>query len=239
MRELKDGKRELPEIKVLVTDIDATITDDERRISLPAIKAIRELKDHGIKTVLATGNAYPVVLYLAKFIGTGAPVVAENGGVVGWEERGIKEVLGSRSASLELTRKLEKRYGIGYLRSDAWRESEVVIDRSLPYSLISALAKENGLKVEDTKFAYHISEPHVKKIEGVRRGLSLLELELDDALAIGDSQNDEEMLRLCGIGAAVANATPGAKSAADHISREPFGAGFVEIVKWYFPDLRG
>ena len=224
-------------LKVVVTDVDATITDDHRRIDLESIGMIRALRDVGIPTILASGNAYPVILYLAKFIGTASPVVAENGGVVGWEERDIKKVLGSREKPLAFVEDLKKEYQITHLESDAWRESEVVITRDLHYENLSALAASSGLKVEDTKFAYHISQPEVRKAAGVLVALGLLGLEASDAFAIGDSQNDVEMCEMCGQGAAVANATDKMKSAADYVALGSHGAGFVEIIRRFFPVL--
>ena len=224
-------------LKVVVTDVDATITDDHRKIHLGSIGMIRALKEIGVPTILASGNAYPVILYLAKFIGTESPVVAENGGVVGWEERHVRRVLGSRDGPLSFVEELKKEYEITHLESDAWRESEVVITREMDYDVLSSLAAARGLKVEDTKFAYHISQPDVRKAAGVRVALDLLGFEPFDALAIGDSQNDMEMCGICGQGAAVANATEEMKRSADHISRSAYGAGFVEIIGRFFPAL--
>jgi len=222
-------------LKVVVTDVDATITDDHRRIHLESIGMIRALREMGIPTILASGNAYPVIIYLAKFIGTGCPVVAENGGVVGWEERRIKRVLGSREKPLAFVEDLKKEYQITHLESDAWRESEVVITREMNYENLSVLAAGRGLKVEDTKFAYHISQPEVRKAAGVLVALDLMGLDASDAFAIGDSQNDVEMCELCGQGAAVANATEEMKRAADYVARNSYGAGFVEIIEKFFP----
>ena len=223
--------------KVVVTDIDATITDDQRKIDLPSIKIIRILGDMGVKTILASGNAYPVVLYLAKFIGIDAPIVAENGGIVAWEKKGIKKVLGDRNVPLRFIERFEKTYPIRHLPSDEWRESEVVIERDLPFDIILGSTAEAGLKIEDTKFAYHISQLHVKKMAGVESALELLGFEPSEALAIGDSQNDAEMLKSCGVGAAVANASREAKEAADYIAINSYGAGFVEIVSRFFPGV--
>jgi len=220
--------------KVVVTDVDATITDDHRRIHLESIRMIRALREMGIGTILASGNAYPVIIYLAKFIGTGCPVVAENGGIVGWEDRHIKRVLGSRETPLSFVEDLKKEYQITHLESDAWRESEVVITREMNYEHLSVMAASRDLKVEDTKFAYHISEPEVRKAEGVRVALDLMGLDAPDAFAIGDSQNDVEMCGICGKGAAVANATEEMKKAADYVARSAHGAGFVEIIRKFF-----
>ncbi len=53
---------------------------------------------------------------------------------------------------------------------------------------------------------------------------------LDDVLAIGDGDNDAAMLSGCGLGCAVANATPAAKEAASHVVASCDDAGFAEAV---------
>lgn len=224
-------------LKAVVTDVDGTITDRKRKLDIDSIKIIRDLGVKGIPTILASGNAYPVVLYLAKFIGTDAPVVAENGGIVAWDGKGIKKVLGSREAPRIFAERMEEKYPIRYLASDAWRESEVVIERNIDFHELSALAEKNGLKMEDTKFAYHIAQPHVRKLSGVREALTLMELAPRDVLAVGDSQNDMEMIKLCGQGAAVANATAEVLDIADYVAARSYGAGFVEIIHEFFPEV--
>jgi len=56
-------------------------------------------------------------------------------------------------------------------------------------------------------------------------------------MAVGDSENDIEMLEAAGVGVAVANAPATTRSAADWVSEGTCGDGFVEAVKKYYPDL--
>jgi len=224
-------------LKAVVTDVDATITDSKRKLDLDSVKVIRDLGVMGIPTILASGNAYPVVLYLAKFIGTEAPIVAENGGIVAWDSKGIKKILGSREAPMIFAEKICEEYPIRHLASDAWRESEVVIERNIDFDILSALAEKAGLKLEDTKFAYHVAQPHVRKFSGVKEALELMGLTPKDVLAVGDSQNDMEMMKFCCEGGAVGNATREVMDIADYVASEKYGAGFVEIVREYFPKV--
>lgn len=54
---------------------------------------------------------------------------------------------------------------------------------------------------------------------------------LRDVLAVGDNANDIQMLRLAGVGAAVANATDAAKAAADYVCKNRNTAGVVEAIR--------
>ncbi len=69
-------------IKALVTDIDGSITDGKRRISIAAIEVLRKVEEKGIPVMLASGNVLPIAYGLSSFIGLSGPVIAENGGVV-------------------------------------------------------------------------------------------------------------------------------------------------------------
>lgn len=224
-------------IKAVATDIDATITDRRRRIDLGAIGTIRRLTSFGIPVILASGNAYPVVMYLAKFIGLDTPVVAENGGVVSWEKKKIIETLGERAAARKFMQILEEKYSLVHLTSDAWRKSEYVLERNFNLSEARELARKFHLKIEDTKFAYHVSELHVRKLGGLERALELMGIDFSNVLAIGDSQNDVEMMEKSAMAGAVGNATPEVKQVANYVSPMDFGDGFVDIIEHFFPHL--
>ena len=60
-----------------------------------------------------------------------------------------------------------------------------------------------------------------------------LDIKLENVLAIGDHQNDIEMLREAGVGVAVGNATEEAKKAADFVAQGRCIDGVEEAVKKY------
>ena len=68
--------------KVVVIDIDGTITDGEKHLSMQAVESIRRLEKAGIPVVLATGNVRPITYGLWRFLGLSAPMCCENGGVL-------------------------------------------------------------------------------------------------------------------------------------------------------------
>ncbi len=74
--------------RVVVTDVDGTLTDRSRRLDPAAVAAVRALEDRGIPVLLATGNVLPVALALHRALGLTGPIVAENGGLLWMGERG-------------------------------------------------------------------------------------------------------------------------------------------------------
>ena len=85
-----------------------------------------------------------------------------------------------------------------------------------------------GFYTEDGIFT--INAAGVDKLGGIRDLCHVIGCTLEDVLAIGDGDNDAGMLGACGIGCAVANATPAAKEAASTIVASCDNAGFAEAV---------
>lgn len=71
----------------------------------------------------------------------------------------------------------------------------------------------------------------MSKGEGVKMLCSLLEVPLDNAVAVGDAANDLPMIRTAGVGVAMANATAEVKAAADYVTqRDNNQDGVAEVV---------
>jgi hydroxymethylpyrimidine pyrophosphatase-like HAD family hydrolase len=71
----------------------------------------------------------------------------------------------------------------------------------------------------------------VTKASGLMEVINLLEIEASEVLAVGDNDNDTEMLQWAGIGVVVANATPSAIAAADFISARESAQGVIETLR--------
>ena len=56
---------------------------------------------------------------------------------------------------------------------------------------------------------------------------------MEHVMAIGDNENDLEMLRLAAVGAAVQNATDAAKEAADYVCRASNTDGVIEAIETF------
>lgn len=217
-------------IKAFVTDIDGSITDKKRRISLQAIKALRYLEGKGIPVMLASGNVLPIAYGLASFIGTTGPVIAENGGVVYFQRK--VNYLGSRKRCDEAFEELKKYLPVKKIFSDRWRRAEVAIEPDVDLAEIRRFIKPFGLYAESTGFAIHLFESHLSKFAGVSEACRILGIDVSEVAAFGDSENDIEMVRSCGYGLAPQNAQKQVKENADFVADEPDGLGLVAALKW-------
>jgi phosphoglycolate phosphatase (TIGR01487 family) len=217
-------------IKAVVTDIDGTITDMRRRVQWEAVEALRGIEERGVFTMIASGNVLPVALGLKTFIGMNGPIIAENGGIVALGERVYS--LQSNQMALEAFEYLKGMMPVERLFTDRWRETQVALKLTVDPRDVKEALSGWDLEVEVTGFAIHLMKRGHSKLSGVEKACELLDINLDEVAAFGDSDNDAKMLRGCGKGIAVANASQDAKEAADYVTSRPHGAGVVEGLEW-------
>ena len=70
----------------------------------------------------------------------------------------------------------------------------------------------------------------VTKGSGLAAALIRLGVEPEHTIGVGDAENDEALLRTCGLAVAVANALPSVKQIADIVTANPYGAGVAELI---------
>lgn len=131
-----------------------------------------------------------------------------------------------------------------------WRTSTAAVPESaaaivipiplgMPTDLLAALEQFDGATVTKSSSAYLEIRP-----KGANKGAALsivasrFSLTPDQVLAIGDNDNDAEMLRWAGCSVAVANSTPSALAASDYVTAGAAGQGVVETLRLVFDARR-
>lgn len=224
-----------PKFRVVVTDVDGTLTDSTRRLDPEAVRAVRRVEDRGVPVVLATGNVLPIALALHRSLGLSGPIVAENGGLVWWKDsagRDRVERLADRRVALAAFRVLVRSgLPVHRLFTDRWRESEVALEANVSVATVRRALGTRPLTVESTGYAIHLMEPGAGKVVALARVLGRLDRTLSDAVVLGDGDNDVEMLRAAGMGVSFPSGSPRARAAAALLTRGSYAAGFVEGLK--------
>ena len=204
--------------KAFITDIDGTLTDDRRRLSMHAVEEIRRLVDAGIPVILASGNT--VCFIDARYTG-------------------MRHAEGDRSICLAAYQKIVEHFQPKgeelRLYSNEYRYSDVAFARDVDAEDVSRLLAGMPVQVIDTGFAIHLQPLGLSKGAALAKLAELMGLTPSDFLAAGDSINDVSMLNAAGIAVVPANASPEARAAADHIMDKPFGEGTAEALAQYFP----
>ncbi|OYR75878.1 phosphoglycolate phosphatase [Halorubrum sp. E3] len=215
----------------LALDIDGTLTTASGRIDA---RAFELLPDWDAPVVLATGKAFPYPVALAHFLGRAETVIAENGGVV--HVAGETAVVGDPDAAWAVVEAFRERGGdLGWGGRDTvnrWRETEVALSLDVDETLLREVTAAAGGDVEvvDTGYAYHVKSTGVSKGRGLERVGDTLDVDPDEFVAIGDSENDVSTFAVAGESYAVANADVAARDAADVVLEESYMDGTASVL---------
>ncbi len=213
------------EYKAVVVDVDGTITFADRRLDCRAVEALWSLH---VPVVIATGNVLCVARTVAKLLGTGGIVIAENGGVV---ECGRVESNTSHMKECEEAFEFLKRHFTLERLDPDNRITEIGLRRNFDVGRARGILKEfPEVEIVDTGFAVHIKSRGINKGTGLKRVAQMMGLDAREFVAIGDSPNDIEMLEGSGFGVAVGNAHPELKRVARMVTKGEYGAGVAEAV---------
>lgn len=225
------GRPSPGDVRAVVVDIDGTLTDDSRRMSLDAVAALRRAEDSGVTVMLASGNVLPVAYAVSTYMGFKGPVIAENGGVVSHKQD--VWVLGKAEgpkAAWELVRR--EMPEAQRLFTDRWRETEIGLKQDVDVEDVRELVRPLEVEVQTTGWAIHIMAKGMDKVVGVRKACELVGLGLGDVAAIGDSENDIRMIEECGWGVAIGNADGRTKARASFVAEGVNGRGVIEALDW-------
>jgi len=218
-------------VKAIAVDIDGTLTYKDRSLNCRAVEALRKVT---VPVVLATGNISCFARTAAKLIGVSDIAICENGGVVRFDYDGEDIILGDKEKCLKAAELLKKQFKIEFLDFE-YRKSEVCLRRNFPIDKAREIIGNSGLaeevRIVDSGFAYHIIDANVSKGKALRYIAGELKINVKDFAAIGDSENDIDLLKTAGIGIAVANSDEVLKGEADIVLANENGDGVVEALK--------
>ncbi|MBI5681477.1 MAG: phosphoglycolate phosphatase [Methanobacterium sp.] len=215
-------------MRAVAVDIDGTITDQNRKICINAIDAIRKAEDNGFHVILVTGNILCAAKMVEVMVGTSGGIVGENGGVINTKKK--SQIIGNIKKCYPAYEFLKSKYEIEKTEFSDLRLSEIAIKQKINAKTVKEAVKDFDVKVYDTKFAIHITDPSVNKGKSLKIVAKDIGLSTNEIMAIGDSENDLEFLEVAGLKVAVANADIELKKNADYISKTPYGDGAAEAI---------
>ena len=228
-------------IEAIAVDIDGTITDERRRICISAIEALRKAEDKGIPTIIVTGNVVNYAYATEVLIGCSGGIVCENGGVVfkEGENNNAVETLVDRdfvtSAEDHLKEKLGEKFDIHASHDNMYRLTETVFYKTLKREELEDALKDfkylDELEIYDSGFALHITDKSVNKGTSLRYLCERNGINMNNVMAIGDSQNDEDFLKEAGYKIAVGNAEDRLKEISTYTCEKMFGDGVAEAIE--------
>ena len=234
-------------IEAIAVDIDGTITDNKRKICISAIESLRAAEKAGIPTIIVTGNVVNYAYATEVLIGCSGGLVAENGGMIfkeGYNNNAV-EILVNREyiekADVHLKEKLGKDYSKHASHDNNYRATEIVFYKTIQREIIEDALKDyefiDELEIYDSGFALHVTDKRVNKGSSLKRLCEKNGINMDNVMAIGDSENDEDFLKEVGVKVAVGNADDTLKEISTYVCEKNFGDGVAEAIEKFA--LRG
>ena len=218
--------------KILAVDIDGTITlNGWGSIHLGALKKLRQLKDDGHKIILVTGRSSVEGYLLSIFGGLTHMAVGENGGCITYGDIMNHKIIGNKGECIQALAFLQNRIDGKIKEKPVFpRMTEVVLERTFDISKAQKILDEEGLDVGlfDSGYAFHINSRGINKGAGFLEALNMLECDVSDAIAIGDSETDVPLFNLIPNNIAVNNSIDDLKKIARIVTTKESGEGVLE-----------
>lgn len=210
---------ELMQIRALAADYDRTLTTPDLELEERTVAALRRAREGGLKVIVISGR--PLSFLREKLDGAVDAYVAENGCFVALPD--THEAVPTFDAAFE-DRHVLKDAGIDVEWWDAMGSCHVD-----DYERVKAELEGHAVDLIPNRESLMILPRGVNKAVGLDAAAKYVGVDLREVAAAGDGENDVDMLRVAGLGVAVANAVPDLKAHADHVTGEPGGRG---VVRW-------
>ena len=210
----------------LAADYDGTLATHGSVDGL-VLPALQRLRASGRKLLLITGRQVPDLRSVFTEVALFDRVVAENGAVLLDPSSG-KEVVLSGPPDERLIGALHQR-GVPFSTGRAILASGDAHHAAIA-SAIHELDLATSLHIVLNKGSLMVLPAGVDKATGLKAALQELQIAPANVAGIGDAENDTAFLSVCGCAAAVANALPQIKRAADLVTAGAHGAGVAELV---------
>ena len=210
--------------RLLACDYDRTIALNGV-VPDPTRRALRDVRDSGRSLVLVTGRTMAELLDVFDELTLFARIIVENGAVLCEPASGAERVL-SPPVPARLVEELRRRevqpliVGKGIISTAEPNDAQVLV-------ALSELGLD--LKLSYNRDSVMILAPNVSKATGLRAAADSINIPLDEAVAVGDGENDLALLDAAGIGVAVENAVGPLKDHADIVLTRPAAEGIREL----------
>ena len=212
---------------VLACDYDGTLAHDGK-VDANTVAALERCRQSERRLILVTGRQVPDLISVFSRPDLFNLIVAENGAVLYNPVDKSDRLLGEPPPAAlvtELQSRCVQPLSIGRVIVATWAPNETVVAQ-----VIRDLGLELLFQVICNKGAVMVLPSGLDKASGLRAALEALNLSSQRTVGIGDAENDQAFLTMCGCAAATANALPALKAHADFVTRGAHGAGVVELI---------
>jgi hypothetical protein len=213
-------------IQALATDFDGTLAL-HGEVTAATLAALTRFKASGRRLVMVTGRELPDLGRVFPHLGLFDMVVAENGALLYRPDMAEERPLAAappQALIAALTRRRVEPLNVGQVIVATVREFEMHVANAI---------EELGLdwRMILNKDSIMCLPAGVDKASGLKTAAVELGLSLDQVLAAGDAENDLAFFAVCGLSAAVTNALPAVKAAANVVTVGEAGVGVEWLIE--------
>jgi hydroxymethylpyrimidine pyrophosphatase-like HAD family hydrolase len=208
----------------LAVDYDGTLASDGV-VSNDTVAALRRVRESGRRVILNTGRQLDDLSRVFPHVDVLDRVVAENGALMFDPSTGSIEMCGSPPPPSFIAAL--------HARNVPLSMGRVIVATEHPHERVvrdTIRELDLPLHVILNKGAVMILPAGVDKGSGLAAALAQLRLSPGDTVGIGDAENDEPFLQLCGCFVVVANTLPDLRARADWVTTASCGEGVVELI---------
>ena len=218
--------------KTFAIDIDGTITlNGMGTIHLEALSKLRSLKDDGHNVVPVTGRSSVEGYLLSIFGGLTHMAVGENGGCITYGDKIQHKLLGNKGECIHALATIQSKLDAEIKEKPVLpRMTEIVLERTFEIDKAKKIIDIENLNVvlTDSGYAFHINSKGIDKGSGFLEAMKMLDIDLNDVIAIGDSETDVPLFKIVKNSIAVSNSTENLKKIAKIVTTKKSGEGVLE-----------
>lgn len=210
----------------LATDYDGTIAQ-HGDVTEATRAALRRWQEAGRKLIMVTGRELPDLQKVYPFIKSFDCIVAENGALLYWPAKEEKKVLAAPPPAQFIDSLRD--HGVTPLSF-----GEVIVGTQENYKgVVLEIIEKLGLKLKVilNKGALMVLPTSVDKATGLIAAANAMNIDLADIAGVGDAENDQVFLALCGYSAATGNALSFLKKQVHYVTKATHGAGVEELIE--------
>ncbi len=236
--------------KLIALDMDGTLLNDNQEISTRNKEALRIAQEAGIVVCLSTGRGMFSLRPFINELELDSPLVTVNGGAIWRNPHKLYKQHVMDTGMIERLHQLA-------VEHDVWFWGYAVEGMYNRSNWTAAVEEHTWLKfgyyTEDLEVLAQLrktaeatgeleitnSHPHnlelnpvgVNKAAGLRSVCTMLNLQMEQVIAVGDSMNDWAMIREAGLGVAMDNAQQELKDAADWVTLSNEEDGVAHVIE--------
>lgn len=238
--------------RLLALDLDGTLLNDHSEVSETNAAWVKHAVDAGVTVCVSTGRGFVGALPIVDQLGLNTPMITVNGGEIWTKPHALHRRTLLEADKVMKLHALAEQYDIwfwAYTPEDIYNKERWAGDTiarnwlkfgfySKDTVILREILKEihtwDGLEITNSSpFNIEINPANVTKATALMEVCRMLDYDMSEVVAVGDSLNDIAAIRAAGFGVAMGNAQAEVKAAADFVTGSNQENGVAQVIQNY------